>query len=417
MRGARLRADTVVGLSAWAGEPDRPIFRHRDRQLARQLTMAILSYLTTTHFDFGAVRLLPKELERLGVRRPLVATDRGVRAAGLLDAVLGTLDDTVALPVFDDTPPNPTEAAALAAFELYQSAGCDGVIGLGGGSAMDLGKAVAVLAGSGGPLERYDPLVGGARHIAKVAPVIAIPTTSGTGSEVSVGFVIVMADGRKLTFASPKMIPRVAICDPELTLGLPPSLTAATGMDAVTHCIEAILSPVVNPPAEGIGYDGLRRAWRHIETAVRDGTNREARWNMMMASTEGAMAFVKGLGAVHAMSHAAGRLAEPRLHHGTLNAVILPAVLRFNMGTAPEKYERLAEAMNLPKGADLADAVSGRNQALGLPGGLGEMGITEAMIADLVPHAVADLSNRTNPRPADAAAYAGLFATALQERR
>jgi alcohol dehydrogenase class IV len=375
--------------------------------------MAVLSYLTTTHFDFGAVRLLPKELERLGVRRPLIATDRGVRAAGLLDAILSTLKEGRDLPVFDGTPPNPTEAATLAAFDLYQAAGCDGVIGLGGGSAMDLGKAVALLAGSGGPLDRYDPLTGGARRIAKVAPIIAIPTTSGTGSEVSVGFVIVMRDGRKLTFASPKMIPRVAICDPELTLGLPPALTAATGMDAVTHCIEAILSPVVNPPAEGIGYDGLRRAWRHIETAVRDGADRDARWHMMMASTEGAMAFVKGLGAVHAMSHAAGRLPQLKLHHGTLNAVILPTILRFNEGVSPEKYERLAEAMGLSKAADLADAVTARNRALGLPGGLAAMGITEGMIADLVPHAVADLSTRTNPRPADAAAYAALFAAAL----
>lgn len=375
--------------------------------------MAVLSYLTTTHFDFGAIDLLPRELDRLGVRRPLIATDSGVRAAGLLDAVLGRLNGGRALVVFDRTPPNPTEVASLAAFDLYRSADCDGVIGLGGGSAMDLAKAVALLAGSGGPLDRYDPLTGGARHISKVAPILAIPTTSGTGSEVSVGFVIVMNDGRKLTFASPKMIPRVAICDPELTLGLPPLLTAATGMDAVTHCIEAVLSPVVNPPAEGIGYDGLRRAWRHIEAAVRDGSDREARWHMMMASTEGAMAFVKGLGAVHAMSHAAGRLPELKLHHGTLNAVILPTILRFNEGTAPEKYERLAEAMGVPRTEDLADAVFARNQALGLPAGLSAMGISEDMISDLVPHAVVDLSNRTNPRPADAAAYAELFIAAL----
>lgn len=243
--------------------------------------MAILNYLTTTHFDFGAIRMLPKELERLGIHRPLIATDRGVRAAGLLDTVLGVIPGASSIPIFDDTPGNPTEVAALAAFDLYRSNECDGVIGLGGGSSMDLGKAVALLAGSGGSLDRYDPLTGGARRIDRVAPVIAIPTTSGTGSEVSVGFVIVMQDGRKLTFASPKMIPSVAICDPELTLGLPAALTAATGMDAVTHCIEAILSPVVNPPAEGIGYDGLRRAWRHIERAVHDGSDREARTSII----------------------------------------------------------------------------------------------------------------------------------------
>lgn len=375
--------------------------------------MAILTYLTTTHFDFGAIAVLPKELDRLGVRRPLVATERGVRAAGLLDSALDVVPGGRNFAVFDDTPPNPTEAAALAAFETYRANACDGVIGLGGGSSMDLGKAVALLAGSGGPLERYDPMAGGARKIDRVAPVIAIPTTSGTGSEVSVGFVIVMNDGRKLTFASPKMIPSVAICDPELTLGLPAALTAATGMDAVTHCIEAILSPVVNPPAEGIGYDGLRRAWHTIETAVRDGTDRDARWNMMMASTEGALAFVKGLGAVHAMSHAAGRLPDLKLHHGTLNAVILPTVLRYNVGAALEKYHRMAEAMALGRGADLAKAVERRNAAIGLPNGLRAMGVTEAMLPELVTHAVADLSSRTNPRPVDATTYGELFRAAF----
>ncbi|MBS0224126.1 MAG: iron-containing alcohol dehydrogenase [Proteobacteria bacterium] len=254
--------------------------------------MTILSYLTTTHFDFGVVKVLPKELLQLGLLRPLITIDKGIRAAGLLERVLDAVPNGKTLPVFDETPSNPTEQAALSALSVYRAQGCDGVIGLGGGSSMDLGKAVALLAGSGGPLDRYEPLAGGSRLIDRVAPIVAIPTTAGTGSEVSVGFVIIMDGGRKLTFASPKMIPSIAIFDPELTLGLPGQLTAATGMDAVTHCIEAILSPVVNPPAEGIGYDGLRRAWRHIQTAVSDGTDREARWNMMMASTEGALAFV-----------------------------------------------------------------------------------------------------------------------------
>jgi len=374
--------------------------------------MTILSYLTTTHFDFGAVRLLPKELRRQGIRRPLFVTDRGVRAAGLLDTVIATLAGG-SPPVFDDTPGNPTEDAVLRAFELYTRESCDGVVGLGGGSSMDLGKAVALLAGSGGPLAQYDPVAGGARKIARVAPLIAVPTTSGTGSEVSVGFVIVMQDGRKLTFASPKMIPLVAICDPELTLGLPATLTAATGMDAVTHCIEAVLTPVVNPPAEGVGYDGLWRGWRHLPAAVQDGNNRDARWHMMMASTEGAMAFVKGLGAVHSMSHAIGRRRDLQLHHGTLNAVILPSILRFNHGTAPEKYERLRETMGLRAGADLADAVLARNAEIGLPSGLRAMGVSEALIPDLVPHAVADLSTRTNPRPVSAEDYARLFVDAM----
>lgn len=371
--------------------------------------MAILTYLTTTHFDFGAIGVLSKELERLEVRRPLVATDRGVRAAGLLDSVLDVVPGGRNFAVFDDTPPNPTEAAVLAAFETYRANACDGVIGVGGGSSMDLGKAVALLAGSGGPLERYDPLAGGARKIDRVAPIVAIPTTSGTGSEVSVGFVIVMGDGRKLTFASPKMIPSVAICDPGLTLGLPPTLTAATGMDAVTHCIEAILSPVVNPPAEGIGYDGLRRAWHAIETAVRDGTDRDARWNMMMASTEGAMAFTKGLGAVHSMSHACGSLPGLRLHHGTLNAVCLPWVLRYNHEKIGDALQRISSAIGLPQGADVSDEIEALNVRLGLPSSLGAMGVTNDMIPYLSEHAAKDVCTFTNPRGVSRDEYAVLF--------
>lgn len=375
--------------------------------------MAMLSYLTTTHFDFGASSSLPRELDRLSVLRPLVVTDKGVRTAGVLDLALLAYNESGALPVFDETPANPTEDAVMDALALYQSRECDGVICVGGGSAMDLGKAVALLAGSGGPLSRFDPAKGGSRLIERVAPVVAMPTTAGTGSEVSIGFVINMRAGRKMTFASPKLIPAVAICDPDLTVGLPALLTAATGMDAVTHCIEAILSPVVNPPAEGIALDGLWRAWRNLARAVADGSDREARWHMMMASTEGALAFVKGLGAVHAMSHAAGRIRALRLHHGTLNAVTLPAVLRFNAATSPEKYERIATAIGLPPRADLSDAILRMNQAIGLPGGLAAMGVSSAMIDDLSEFAVTDLANRTNPRPVTRSDYAGLFHQAL----
>ncbi|RFA29145.1 4-hydroxybutyrate dehydrogenase [Alkalilimnicola ehrlichii] len=374
--------------------------------------MTTLNYLTTTHFDFGITQRLGKELSRFGVERPLFITDEGVRAAGLLDKVLG--NGGIETPsVFDQTPPNPTQQAVMAALEHYRADGCDGVVCVGGGSPIDLGKAVALLAGSGGDLERYDPMQGGAKHITKVAPLLAIPTTAGTGSEVSMGFVIVMDDGRKATFASPKLVPKVALCDPELTLGLPAHLTAATGMDAIAHCIEAVLSPVVNPPAEGVGLDGLWRAWRNIQRAVEDGSDREARWHMMMASTEGAMAFVKGLGAVHAMSHAAGRLPDLKLHHGTLNAVLLPAVLRFNKPVAEEKMERLAQAMGLPKDADLAEEIERMNASLKLPATLGEMGVTEAHLDDLVYYAVKDLAGRTNPRQASAEDYRALFEQAL----
>jgi alcohol dehydrogenase class IV len=375
--------------------------------------MALLSYLTTTHFDHGAIKMLAPELKRLGVSRPLFVTDRGVRAAGLLDRVLAGLADATGVPVYDGTPGNPTERATLEALALYRAEACDGVVCLGGGSSMDLGKSVALLAVSGEPLARFDPLQGGAKHIRGVAPVICIPTTSGTGSEVSVGVVIVLDDGRKLTVASPQLIPKVAICDPELTLGLPPLLTAATGMDAITHCIEAFLTPAINPPAEGVALDGLYRGWRHIETAVADGANRDARWHMMMASTEGAMAFIKGLGAVHSMSHAVGRRDDLRAHHGTLNALILPTVLRFNAAACADKYVRLRQAMGLDAGADLAAAVAARNAAIGLPKGLAALGVTRAMIPDLVPHALADLAHFGTPVKPTAEQYAQLYEQAL----
>lgn len=371
--------------------------------------MAQLSYLTTTQFDFGAIRYLTAALGQLGITRPFVATDKGIRATGILDRVLAVFDAETPITIFDETPGNPTERATMAALALYKSEGCDGVICLGGGSSMDLGKAVALLAQSGGPLAQYDPLAGGRNKITAVAPVIAVPTTSGTGSEVSVGFVIIMEDGRKLTFASPLLIPKLAICDPELTLGLPPLLTAATGMDAVTHCIEAFLTPTVNPPAEGIALDGLWRGWRYLPQAVADGSDRKARWEMMMASTEGALAFVKGLGLVHAMSHAAGRMEELRLHHGTLNAVFLPAVLRFNESVCEEKYVRLRHAMGLPADADLADAVASMNAAIGLPCGLAAMGLSRAHIPEMIAYAQQDLSALTAPRPASEADYSAMI--------
>lgn len=364
--------------------------------------MATLTYLTTTHFDFGALQQLPAELRKAGISKPFIATDAGVRAAGLVERVTSALEADVPTSLFDGTPGNPTEAAVLKALDQYTSDGCDGVLAIGGGSAMDLGKAVALLAGSGGPLAQFDPLAGGGKLVKSVAPLVAVPTTAGTGSEVSVGFVIIMDDGRKLTFASPLFLPKAAICDPELTLGLPETMTAATGMDAITHCIEAFLTPTINPPADGVALDGLWRGWRYLPKAVRDGKDREARWQMMMCSTEGAMSFIKGLGAVHALSHSAGRIERLNLHHGTLNAVFLPAVLRFNAPDCGEKYDRLRQAMGLAPGADIADAVSAMNADIGLPSGLNAMGVQEEDIPDLIAYAQRDLSALTNPRRATA---------------
>lgn len=377
--------------------------------------MAVISVVNTAHFDFGALNQLEKSLERLGVSRPMLVTDRGLVAAGAADKVRAAAGARPIAAIYDDTLSNPDEASVLAALAIYREAGCDGLVALGGGSPMDLAKAVALLATHEGPLERFGASVRGAKFIGKVAPIVAIPTTSGTGSEVSVGAVVILENGRKETIVSPNLIPPVALCDPELTLGLPSLLTAATGMDAVTHCIEAILAPSVNPPLEAIGYDGVERAVANgwLYRAVADGSDRDARWHMMMASLEGALAFAKGLGAVHALSHASGRLPGLRLHHGTLNAMFLPAVLRFSEGSAPEKYARLKRCFGIAASADLADAVADLNAKLGIPERLSGLGVTGDMVPDIVKYALTDLAHLTAVKKPDADQYEALVAEIL----
>lgn len=376
--------------------------------------MPVMNFLTTCIFDHGAVGQLGKTLTGFGVSRPMVITDPGIKAVGLLDTILENLGMEPAA-VFTDTVANPTEDQAIAVAEQYNAAKADGLVALGGGSAMDLTKAVGLLASQGGPLEKYAAITGGAKHIGKLPPLIAIPTTAGTGSEVSVGMITTMNNGRKETFASPHLIPAAAICDPDLTLGLPPLLTAATGMDAVTHCMEAVLTPAINPPAEGVGYDGLNRAIKTgaLKRAVADGSDKDARWNMMMASYEGALAFTKGLGSVHALSHAAGRLKEKKLHHGTLNAIFLPHLLRFNEGAAPEKYERLRFAMGLASNADLGDAIARLNEDLGIPSTLSAIGVEASDGPGIVEYALNDLAHRGNARPADQGDYERIFEQAM----
>ncbi|HSO05610.1 MAG TPA: iron-containing alcohol dehydrogenase [Pelomicrobium sp.] len=371
--------------------------------------MATINYLTTVQFDFGAIRLARSECERLRIRRPLVVTDAGVAAAGLLERLQEVLGDAVDAAVYDATPANPTESAVLDALARYKEHEADGVVALGGGSSIDLAKAVALLATHPQPLAQYAAVEGGVGRIgAIVAPLIAIPTTAGTGSEVGRGTIIVLADRRKLGLVSPHLLPKVAICDPELTLGLPPYLTAATGMDAIAHCIETFLSAAVNPPADAIALDGLTRAAAHIERATRDGADREARWQMMMAATEGALAFQKGLGAVHALSHPLGALPQ-KLHHGTLNAVLLPAVLRFNAPAVGDRIERIGRAMGLPPNEDVAQGIADLNAALGLPKGLAAMGVAREELPAIAEAATRDHCHATNPRPATSADYLAML--------
>ncbi|MBI3383282.1 iron-containing alcohol dehydrogenase [Aquabacterium sp.] len=378
--------------------------------------MATILYLTQIQFEFGAIKLLASECERVGMRRPMIVTDAGVRAAGVLQKALDAVKD-LPVTVFDQTPPNPTEAAVRAAHEVWQANQCDGLIAVGGGSSIDLAKGLAIMATHPGPLKTYATIEGGSPKItAQAAPLIAVPTTAGTGSEVARGAIVIVDDGRKLGFHSWNLMPKAAICDPELTLGLPPSLTAATGMDAIAHCMETFMAPAFNPPADGIALDGLERAWHHIERATKDGSDREARLNMMSASMQGAMAFQKGLGAVHSLSHSLGGV-NPKLHHGTLNAMFLPEVIKFNAAAESiqkeRRLERMAHAMGLKGAADIPEAIRDMNARLGLPKGLAELGVQREWFEKIVTGALADHCHKTNPRIATADDYMDLLSASM----
>jgi len=378
--------------------------------------MALIYYVTQIQFDFGAIKLLKQECERVGISRPLIVTDPGVKAAGILQKALDALPGmTVA--VFDQTPSNPTEAAVRAAAAVYKAQNCDGLIAVGGGSAIDCAKGVAIAATHEGPLTHYATIEGGSPRITeRVAPLIAVPTTSGTGSEVARGAILIVDDHRKLGFHSWHLVPKAAICDPELTLGLPPMLTAATGMDAIAHCMETFMAPAFNPPADGIALDGLTRGWAHIERATLDGADREARLNMMSASMQGAMAFQKGLGCVHSLSHSLGGV-DPRLHHGTLNAMFLPAVIRFNAAAESiqkeQRLQRMAHAMGLASAGDLPDAIKDMNARLGLPSGLAAMGVQTTLFDKIITGAMLDHCHKTGPRIATADDYRDMLTQAL----
>jgi len=378
--------------------------------------MAQINYITQIQFEFGAVKLLRQECQRAGITRPLIVSDAGVKAAGVLQKVLDELGE-MPQSVFDQTPSNPTEAAVRAAVTLYAAGHCDGLIAVGGGSAIDCAKGVAILATHQGPLKTYATIEGGSPKITeRVAPLIAVPTTSGTGSEVARGAILIVDDRRKLGFHSWSLVPKAAICDPDLTLGLPPGLTAATGMDAIAHCMETFMAPSFNPPADGIGLDGLERGWAHIERATRNGQDREARQNMMSASMQGAMAFQKGLGCVHSLSHSLGGV-DPRLHHGTLNAMFLPAVVRFNASAESmqkdRRLERMARVMGLASGSDIAEAIQDMNARLGLPNGLAAMGVTPDLFEGVIAGAMADHCHKTNPRLATAEDYRAMLEASM----
>ncbi len=373
--------------------------------------MADISYLTRISFDFGALQGLGAELDALQVRRALLVTDPGLAKSGMVERV-GAAASFAA--IFADTPPNPTEAAVQACTALYREERCDGIVALGGGSSMDLAKAVALLATHHAPLESYAAIRGGlARITSSVAPLIAIPTTAGTGSEVGRGALITLASGIKLALISPHLIPKRAICDPELTLGLPRMLTAATGIDALTHCFETFLSPLVNPPAEAIALDGgaarlalsadRHRTRRRPRRALADDDGRARRRADVPEGTR------RGACAVACRRCDPG--SRPASRHLERRAAAVRAALQRRFRR--RQYARLKQALGLAPDADLAGEVTSLLQRLGLPVSLGAMGFREDHIAGTVARALEDHSNATTPRPAGATDYETLLRDAL----
>jgi 4-hydroxybutyrate dehydrogenase len=375
--------------------------------------MALMQFLTDVHFGHGERARLPALLAAWGVHRPLFVTDAGVIAAGVFDKACEASPPVSPGQVFSDTPPNPTEAAAAAGAERYRQLGCDGIVGIGGGAALDLAKAVAILATHPGPLWRYCNRHPQPDPIRSPPPLCLLPTTAGTGSEVGRSAVIVFDNGIKAGIRCPSIV-RAAICDPELTLKLPPVITASTGMDALAHCIETFCSPAINPPADAIALDGMRRIFANLERVVNGGsdaqTNAQARWEMMMGSLEGAIAFQKGLGAVHALSHPLGAMG---FHHGTLNAILLPHVLRANArALGPAKQAQIVAAAGWPHGGDPAGGLAALLDRLPLPVRLREIGVAHEALATVSAAALEDNAHKTNPALLSRAEYAQILSAA-----
>jgi 4-hydroxybutyrate dehydrogenase len=362
---------------------------------------AIFTFPNRIRFGEGARASLAGELDRLRVRRPLIVTDPGLVASGIVAEIAASLDGAV---IFGGVQANPTEGDVTAGLDRYRAEGCDGLVGLGGGSPIDAAKAMRLLATHPGRLADYDLTTGGLEKITPdLPPMVAVPTTAGTGSECGRGALIQLPEtGRKTIVLSPHLLPSLAICDPELTRGLPPALTAGTGMDALTHCVESYLSTTEHPICDGIALEGLRHVSKGLEAAVLDGANAEARRALMTGAMLGGISFHKGLGVVHSLSHALG--ADGRAHHGTLNAILLPHALRFNLEAVPGRLADLAARLGLGRGGEGPDHLIALTRLLlarlPLPGRLGEVeGLDRGRIGTYARLAMLDHCHRTNPRP------------------
>ncbi len=376
------------------------------------------NFPTLVRFGAGRVAELPALCREVGISRPLVVTDPGLAALPAVKSVAERLSaEGLPAAVFSDVQGNPVGKNVDDGVLAYRAHEADGVIALGGGSALDVGKAVALMVGQTRPIWDFEDVGDNYTRVnaASMAPCISVPTTAGTGSEVGRSSVITdEEEGRKKVIFHARMMPRVALCDPELTLSLPRHLTAATGMDAFAHCLEAYCAPGFHPMADGIALEGMRLVHDWLETAVDEPGNLQARSSMMAASMMGATAFQKGLGAIHALSHPVG--AQLGAHHGLLNAVFMPYVLVFNEPAIAERVVRLARYLGLEPASPrsfLAWVLELRAN-IGIPHTLSELGVGEGDIDSLVPKALIDPTVAGNPVPLDAAALDSLFRKALR---
>jgi alcohol dehydrogenase class IV len=358
------------------------------------------SYPTSIRFGAGRIFEIAEACASAGIKRPLLITDRGLAEMEITVKTLDLLEAAgLGRSIFADVDPNPNEKNAEAGVKAYNDGGHDGVIAFGGGSGLDLGKLVAFLAGQTRPLWDFEDIGDWwtRADADAIAPIVAVPTTAGTGSEVGRASVITnsVSQEKKIIF-HPKFLPTVVICDPELTVGMPKFITAGTGLDAFAHCVEAFCSPHYHPMSQGMALEGMRLVKDYLPRVYADGTDIEARAQMMSAAAMGATAFQKGLGAIHALSHPIGAMYHT--HHGTTNAVCMPAVLQFNKPAIAEVMGQAANYLGIVGGFDgFCDYVDGLNASLGIPKTLTALGVENPDIDRIVAGALKDPSTGGNP--------------------
>ena len=375
------------------------------------------SYPTAVRFGAGRIKELAEVCRAAGIKRPLLVTDAGVAKLPITATATSVLKEAgLPVAVFSDVQPNPVESNLEAGIAAFRKGNHDGVIAFGGGSGLDTGKVIAFMAGQTRPLWDFEDIGDWwtRADADRIAPVVAVPTTAGTGSEVGrAGVITQEATHTKKVIFHPKMMPRVVICDPELTVGMPPAITAGTGMDALAHCLEAYCAPSYHPIAEGIAVEGMRLVFANLPKAVASGNDLEARAHMMSAAAMGAAAFQKGLGAIHALSHPVGALYNT--HHGMTNGVFMPYVLVFNREAIEGKIKRLAGFLEIDGGFDgFLKAVLALRKQTGVPHDLSGLKVDGSKIDTIVEMAVVDPTAGGNPIPLTKEGSRKLFQAALK---